>query len=163
MRYKPYLSVTHTLTNSISRLLFFYESKCCLLSRYCGSPRTDCGEHRGALLCRGLLLASVLFFFSEPVLPICLISKRHANLRSLQRTASESQVRWGYQTSQRARLKKRQQKQSVGPGLSFQMHKSPEWVSCEYTELQYVLPTRADIQPSSHIMLKVSRTMTNKI
>ena len=23
MRYKPYLSVTHTLTNSISRLLFF--------------------------------------------------------------------------------------------------------------------------------------------
>ena len=122
MRYKPYLSVTHThtLTHKLYlTLLFFMELNAVYLAVIAalrGHTAASIGGHSCA---EDSSLVPV--FFWEPVLPICLISKRHANLRSLQRTASESQVRRGYQTSQWARYKKkkRQQKQSVGPGLSF--------------------------------------------
>lgn len=103
MQYKPQLSVTHKHYKLHLSLFFTIPSVVYLavIAPSCNSQRTDCSEHRGALLCRGLLLASVF----KPVLPICLISKHHAKLRSLRRTTSESQVCWGYQAPQWARSK----------------------------------------------------------
>lgn len=104
-----HISVSHTYKVYLSTLFFIFIFLMnpnivylAVIASSCSSQRDRLQQASGGHSCaEDSFLASVF----KPVLPICLISKHHANLRNIQRTASESQICWGYQANTASKIK----------------------------------------------------------